>query len=72
MCNPRISLYVAACMSEGLAGVLARPVDGDGDGSDRASGLCVCDVCGLEYYDHPADPREPWMTIVCSGRRYKL
>lgn len=45
---------------------------------DRADGRCTCPGCGLEYRDHPQDPRvlsnagEPFMTILCDGRRVKL
>jgi hypothetical protein len=44
---------------------------------DRADGRCVC-RCGLEYRDHPGDPAvlsnfgEPFLTILCDGRRVKL
>lgn len=39
---------------------------------ERASGDVVCALCGEVYYDHPADPRETWMTMVCGGKRWKL
>jgi hypothetical protein len=70
MWNQRINLIAVASMSNGIR--LHREQPQAEDGSDRASGLCVCPDCGLEYYVHPRDGREPWMTIVCSGRRYKL
>jgi hypothetical protein len=39
----------------------------------RASGQCVCDVCGKLYYDHPyfAEPYE-FLTILCNGDIVKL
>jgi len=35
----------------------------------RASGLCVCELCGLIYYDHP---EENGLTLTCDGRLWKL
>lgn len=34
----------------------------------RASGNAMCRVCGFEFWRHATDPREPDMTITCSGR----
>lgn len=53
---------------------LAEPLPAPEDQNDwyRASGDIECDVCGELYYSHAEDPREPWMTIVCGGRRVKL
>lgn len=45
---------------------------------DRASGNCICDVCGNRYIDHPMDWRVigygdvPFLNILCDGRRVKL
>lgn len=50
--------------------VLGEPVPEEDDG--RASGNVVCEACGETYYRHPEDPREPWMTLLCGGRRVKL
>lgn len=36
---------------------------------ERASGLCVCEACGLEYFDHPS---ENGLTLTCDGRFWKL
>ena len=40
--------------------------------SYRASGLCICPSCGLEYYDHPmlAEPYN-WLHILCNGEYVK-
>lgn len=34
----------------------------------RASGNATCHVCRFELWRHATDPREPDMTITCSGR----
>jgi hypothetical protein len=45
---------------------------------DRASGACVCDRCGLAYRDHPderavlSNTGEPFLVVLCDGRRVKL
>lgn len=60
----------------------ARPV-GDADRRRafvRAGGDCVCDTCGLVYYDHPRDiePADggdlggPALTVLCDRTRVKL
>ena len=36
----------------------------------RASGNCVCQTCGLEYYDHPTIGVA--LTITCDGRLWHL
>src|SRR5687768_2646045 len=39
---------------------------------------CVCERCEMPFRDHPRDPRipshtgEPYVTILCDGRRVKL
>ena len=44
----------------------------------RASGECICNICGKEYYDHPYDWRiigyggVPYLNIICDGTRVKL
>lgn len=43
------------------------------DAWERASGLTECSICGLNYYDHPRDPTEPYpLHVSCDGRRWKL
>ena len=39
----------------------------------RASGNCVCDICGKLYYDHDyfAEPYE-FLNILCNGDLVKL
>lgn len=39
---------------------------------ERASDLATCLACGDRYGIHAQDPREPWMTLLCDGRRAKL
>jgi hypothetical protein len=46
---------------------LAEPIPEERD-TVRASGDTVCCACGFEYWRHATDPREPDMTITCSGR----
>lgn len=38
----------------------------------RASGLCVCPVCGKLYYDHPYLVGFEWLTLLCDGSLVKL
>lgn len=44
----------------------------------RASGDCVCEECGKQYYEHPLDQKElsydnsPFMHILCNGDLVKL
>ncbi len=50
---------------------LVEPLPED-EAPERAGGDVRCEHCGLVYFNHPADLREPWMTLICGGRRYKL
>jgi len=36
---------------------------------ERASGLCICALCGLNYQDHP---EENGLFLSCDGRLLKL
>jgi len=36
------------------------------------TGNCVCNQCGENYIDHPADPVLPDLTILCSREQVKL
>lgn len=38
---------------------------------DRAGGDCVCDKCGLKYFDHP-NGSEDFLTLLCNGTQVKL
>jgi len=38
----------------------------------RAGGDCVCDQCGEKFYDHPSDPVDTFLNILCDRRRVKL
>lgn len=38
----------------------------------RASGDCICEMCGDDYYHHAHDPRDPTDTLLCDGRRVHL
>lgn len=45
----------------------------------RAGSLCVCPVCGCEYWEHPPSPwyidtctNTPWLHRLCDGRLVKL
>ncbi len=46
---------------------LVEPIPEERD-TVRASGNVNCHVCGFELWRHATDPREPDMTITCSGR----
>jgi len=45
---------------------------------NRASGLCICDQCGKDYYAHPyaSEARdrdnEPYLHVLCNGDIVKL
>lgn len=44
----------------------------------RASGDCICEICGKEYRRHPDDMEElsyqglPFLQVLCDGTRVKL
>jgi hypothetical protein len=44
----------------------------------RVSGKCICFECGKTFLQHPLDMSildntgEPWLNILCNGRRVKL
>lgn len=38
----------------------------------RCDGRLVCDTCEKQYRDHPDEPREPCLTVLCNGQRVKL
>ena len=65
-----IRALVRCCMTQ-----YPTPTNGEGE---RASGACVCRVCGEEFRNHPADWRLlgyhgcPVVHILCDGRRVKL
>lgn len=40
--------------------------------ANRASGSCICDVCGAEYSRHADDPFAPYLNVLCDERRVKL
>jgi hypothetical protein len=50
----------------------AADADRRRDGFTRAGGDVVCEQCGEKLYDHPADPRDAFLTITCSRERVKL
>ena len=53
-------------MTERMAAMIDWPPE---DAFERASGLCICDECGLEYFDHP---EEDGLVLTCNGRLLKL
>lgn len=55
-----------------LAQVFSLMVDTSAEECVRAGGDVVCNACGDAYHKHASDPREPWMTLLCGGRRVKL
>ncbi len=46
-----------------------RLIDND---TDRASGLVVCEHCGLKYFDHPKITGIDGVVVTCDWRIYKL
>lgn len=38
----------------------------------RASGMCICDVCGVSYFDHATVRGYDWLQRLCDGRLVKL
>ena len=38
----------------------------------RASGDCVCEICGFLFYDHHEVPGYPWLRKLCDGELVKL
>lgn len=41
-------------------------------GMTYRSGDYTCEMCGWRYSRHATCPLEPWITILCDGRRVKL
>lgn len=39
---------------------------------NRASGDCICEVCGYKYYDHQPVPGYTWLRKLCDGDLVKL
>jgi hypothetical protein len=39
---------------------------------ERASGLCICEACGEQYYDHPPHPVFAFLVVTCDCRLWKL
>lgn len=42
------------------------------DDWQRACGECVCEICGLEYFDHPPTAAASQIHILCDGNQVKL
>lgn len=38
----------------------------------RASGECICMVCGKNYYSHPSHSEFKWLKVLCDGKLVKL
>jgi hypothetical protein len=49
----------------------ARSHDPDPD-FERASGQCVCTICGQEYRKHVTHPKYSHLVRTCNGRYWKL
>ena len=60
----RIRAFRRQCAN--LAKMIDWPFE---DKMERASGLCVCELCSLPYHDHP---HENGLTLTCDGRLWKL
>lgn len=56
-------------MARHLAALVARVNPGD---FERAGAGVVCELCRLEYVEHPTAPEGSPLTILCDGRRVKL
>lgn len=55
-----------------LVGETKRRAEQRRDAFGRAGGGAVCDWCGRELRQHPGDPGEPFLTVLCDLRRVKL
>ena len=40
--------------------------------SSGTNGSVVCSACGQRLYDHPADKKYPWLTVLCDGRKARV
>lgn len=38
----------------------------------RASGSCICSICGKEYRKHPHNDPWMWLRKLCNGDHVKL
>lgn len=38
----------------------------------RAGGDCICERCGMKYYDHPPVIGWTWLKRICNGDLVKL
>jgi hypothetical protein len=39
---------------------------------ERASGMCLCTICGCSYFDHANVRGYEWLNRLCDGRFVKL
>lgn len=53
-------------MAKNMAGMIDWPHE---EQMNHASGHCICEKCGLEYFDHP---EENGLNLTCEGRLVKL
>lgn len=44
----------------------------DPESWNRASGLCLCPVCGKQFYDHPKHAIFDFLIVTCDGKIWKL
>lgn len=69
----RTRLWVRRRVINPLASVLYLLSEGQADGECiRASGDCVCELCGVPYSRHAKDPLRSFLVVACDGRRLKL
>lgn len=38
----------------------------------RSSSMCVCQVCGFQFWEHATVPGYAWIHRICDGRLVKL
>lgn len=53
-------------MARNMAAMIDWPFE---DMMERASALCICEKCGMNYADHP---EENGLVLTCDGRLWKL
>ncbi len=64
--SPQDRARAFARIARNMAAMIDWPRE---DAMERASGLCVCEKCGLNYADHP---QENALVLTCDGRLWKL
>lgn len=59
-------------MARAVSEVLSPESNISSDFGERASGKAVCDICGLDYFEHPTPKWAAGLTLTCDGRLWHL